>query len=85
MSKPETTSVPQIKIGFTLDDMFAEARSLGLVRIHTHDDGDYSATIKFTTINHTSLAATSGYKNASPHEVLHKAIMKAREIRSSFI
>lgn len=71
-------------LGFTLDALFAEARALGLVHIFTSDSGGYSATIKFTTIDHTVLEAKSGFGNASPHEALHKAILKAKQIRESF-
>ena len=73
-----------VTFGFTLDDMFAEARQLGLVRIQTFDDGTYTAVIKFTTVDHAALEANGGYNNSSPHEALHNAIMKAKEIRSSF-
>ena len=68
----------------TLDELFTEARGLGLVILHTHDDATYSVTIKFPTIANVELKAQSGFGHKSPHAAFQFAIDRAHEIRKAF-
>ena len=66
-----------------LSELFKTARLYGRVYIHTCEDGDYSCSIKFNSIEHTKLEAHSGYDCKSPEEAVSKAIEKAIEIVTS--
>lgn len=66
-----------------LDELFADARRYGIITIFGSDDGTYSAKIAFSTIEHTTLEAKSGYNHATPNLALQFAIDAARAIVSS--
>ena len=65
--------------------LWAEARLFGLVYLHTCDDGLYFCRITFNTIAHTSLEATSDFKNKTPEAALQMAIDSAKKIVASMV
>lgn len=67
----------------TMSELFAEARTLGKVNIFSMDEG-YSVDIKFETIKHIELKASSGFKHATVEGALQVAIDKAKEIKAQF-
>jgi hypothetical protein len=68
----------------SLDALFQQARGFGLVNIYTHEDGSYSAKIKFPTVSGTTLEANSGYNHTTPSAALIAALEKTEEIKKHF-
>lgn len=68
----------------SMDELFAEARGMGLVRICTMSDGGYYTVIEFPTIASTKLEAKSNFNHQTPHESLQFAIDAAHEIKKAF-
>lgn len=67
----------------SLDELFCEARTFGLVGVHTTDKGKYWAKIVFATITNTKLEADSPLVD-TPHEALQIAIVAAKKVREQF-
>jgi hypothetical protein len=67
----------------SLNELWAIARQYGRVRLSTMRDGNYHACIEFETIAHTTLEASSGFKQETPQNALRAAIKAAEEIVAS--
>ena len=67
-----------------LKSLFEEARNYSIVNIHEFEDRTISATIKFITIKHIDLKASSGYNHKTIEDALLEAIEKAKLIQSQF-
>ena len=61
----------------TLEQLLEEAQKYGRILLHQTSDGDFSFTIKFNTIDHVELEASSGFKHKTPRSAVLAAIEKA--------
>jgi hypothetical protein len=69
----------------TLDDLMAEAESMGRPSMMKHDDGSWSARITFNTVAGTSVEAKSNYtEHKTAADALGLAIERGHEIRRGF-
>jgi hypothetical protein len=62
-----------------LGTLFREARTMGKVYIHTHDDGSYHCKISAATMRGVSLEFLSDHKHKSVEAAVQEAISKAKE------
>jgi len=63
--------------------LWDEASQYGRVTIRTQNNGLFSCTIDFNTIEHVELTARSSFKAITPEEALKEAIEKAEVILAS--
>ena len=61
----------------TLEQLLDEAQKYGRIRLHQSQDGSFSFTITFNTIDHVELEAKSGFYHKTPRSAVLAGIEKA--------
>lgn len=79
-----TPKAQPVPVTEDLNVLFAKARTLGLVSLHSHDNGDISVRITLRTPQHTTVVGSSGYGHKAPAPALTAAIANTLKIMEAF-